>query len=277
METLSHLTFREDEQNLCDTNGNCLPAFIGRCIPVFFFGLSFTSVLVSALDALQPQDLVEKVEAGAHLVSGLVPRVVGGLLVVLLSRDWSLLLTLLLLVTNSGLLARLRKEGLGRKSYSRLSSCLCSLVVPVLVKKRISDKERGIAQDLDPADKVRTQKTLGLLSIVNIIVFLLLISALFAVVYFSPSFKTDLNNVFTGHQMMEIFQFIFLPSAGLAIISSVVLCLIPAADRNFVKVKMIIDMIIIIAAIVLPILSGVFLLRSEPYQEAFIFVKVRER
>ena len=76
--------------------------------------------------------------------------------------------------------------------------------------------------------------------------------------------------------MLDIFQFIFLPSSGLAFISSVALCLIPVARRKFVKVKMIVDVITIISAILLPVLSGVFLVRWEAQQKVFILLKVSE-
>ena len=252
-----------------------MPEEIGRFIPRFFYGWSLISVVISALDALQPDDLSEKVEATAHIFSSLVPRIVGGLLVVLFAKEWSVLLFLLVLIANSVSLTCFEKRKLKSKTYSKLSSCFSSVIVPVLMKKKISDKERGIYEELDKKVKVKTQKILGYFSLINISVYLLIISAFVSTIYFSPSFKTNLNNIISSEQMIEIFKFIFLPACGVSIFCSMMMCLIPSAamEGKFNAVKMIVDIITIITTILIPVYSGIYLI-SPCLQNEFVFVKV---
>ena len=160
--------------------------------------------------------------------------------------------------------------------FTRTASFLTSIIVPVLMKKRISDKERGLDDEIDSSVKVKTRKTLGLYSLVNISVFLLTTSAFVAVIYLTASFKTNLNNIVSIEQMMEIFLFVFLPSCGVAVISSVLLCLIPAAKMKgkLSKVKMTIDISVVIVAILIPVLSGIFLVNPMP-RSVFVLLKVR--
>ena len=143
------------------------------------------------------------------------------------------------------------------------------------MKKKISDKERGIYEELDKKVKVKTQKILGYFSLINISVYLLIISAFVSTIYFSPSFKTNLNNIISSRQMIEIFKFIFLPACGVSIFCSVMMCLIPSAamEGKFNAVKMIVDIITIITTILIPVYSGIYLV-SPCLQNEFVFVKV---
>ena len=213
-------------------------------IPVIFYFWSIISVVISALDALQNDDIPE---AAVHIISGIIPRFVGASLILLFTTEWSVLLFSLVILTNSMFLFLSVKNQSEGKSFTRTSSSLTSFIVPVLMKKRISDKERGLDDDTDSSN-VKTQKTLGFYSLVNISVFLLTTSAFVAVIYLPTSFKTNSNNIVSIEQMMEIFLFVFLPSCGVAVISSVLLCLIPAAKMKgkFSKVKTIIDLLILI-------------------------------
>ena len=240
-------------------------------IPVIFYFWSIISVVRSALDALQNDDIPE---AAAHIISGIIPRFVGASLILLFTSEWIALLFFLVIVSNSVFLFLSAKNQSERKTFTRTASFLTSIIVPVLVKQRISDKERGLDDEIDSSEKVKTQKTLGFFSLVNISVFLLTTSAFVAAIYLLDSFKTNSNNIVSIEQMMEIFLFVFLPSCGVAVTSSVLLCLIPAAKMKFSKVKTIIDLLIVIVAILIPVLSGIFLVNSVP-RSVFVFLKVR--
>ena len=78
--------------------------------------------------------------------------------------------------------------------------------------------------------------------------------------------------------MMEIFLFIFLPACGLSIISSVMMYFMPATKlKGKVRaVKSVINSILIIAAILIPLLSGFFLVSPGP-QTGYVFAKVSKR
>ena len=88
--------------------------------------------------------------------------------------------------------------------------------------------------------------------------------------------KTNSNNIVSIEQMKEIFLFVFLPSCGVAISNSVLMCLIPAAQMKgkLSKVKTTIDLFIVIVAILVPVLSGIFLINPGP-RSVFVFLKVR--
>ena len=159
----------------------------------------------------------------AHIISGIIPRFVGASLILLFTAEWSVLLFSLVILTNCVFLFLSVKNQSEGKSFTRTSSSLTSFIVPVLMKKRISDKERGLDDDIDSSEKVKTQKTLGFFSLVNISVFLLTTSAFVAAIYLFDSFKTNSNNIVSIEQMMEILLFVFLPSCGVAVTSSVLL------------------------------------------------------
>merc|ERR1719219_1720959 len=123
-------------------------------------------------------------------------------------------------------------------------------MVPVTMTPDISLKERGLEEEVEIEDKVATKQTLGLLSIVNITAFILFTSAFVAAIYFSSSFKTDINNYLNHTQMLQIFKFIFLPGCALAIITSLLIYFVPSVklNGNQQKVKMVVDITIIITA-----------------------------
>ena len=199
---------------------------------------------------------------------------VGGLLVVLFAREWSLLLFLPVLIANCSFISFKKKPK--RKMFSKVSSC-SSIMVPVTMVPDISLKERGLEEEEDKEDRVATKQTLGLLSIVNITAFILITSAFVATIYFSASFKTDINNYLNHRQMLQIFGFIFLPGCALAIITSLLIYFIPSVKlaENKQRVKMVLDIIIIIAAILILLIPGIYLV-SPGTQISFVLVKVCE-
>ena len=229
--------------------------------------------MIAALDALQPATVAERLEALAHIFSGLIPRVVAGVLVALFAREWSLLLFLPVLIANSSFISCFKKKP-KRKTFSKVYSC-SSIMVPVTMKPDISLKERGLEEEVDKEDRVTTKQTLGLLSIVNIAAFILITSAFVATIYFYSSFKTDINNYMNNTQMLEIFGFSFLPGCGLAIIASLLIYFIPSVklSGNQQTAKMFIDIIIILAAILILIIPGVCFV-SQGSQISFCLVKV---
>ena len=226
--------------------------------------------MIAALDAHKPDSVAEKIECLAHIFSGLIPRVVAGLLVVLFAREWSLLLFVPVLVANCFFIFYFKKKP-KRKTFVKVSSC-CSIMVPVTMKPDISLKERGLEEEVDIEDRVTTKQTLSLLSIVNITVFLLITSAFVATIYCSSILKTDINNYLNITQMLEIFEFIFLPGCTVAIIASLLLYFVPSVklNKNEQKAKMVLDIIIIITAILILIIYLV----NPGSQISFLFVKV---
>ena len=237
------------------------------------FALSAISVVISALDALQPANVAERIECLAHIFSGLIPRVIAGLLVVLFAREWSLLLFLPVLIANCSYLSCIKKKP-KTKTFAKVSSC-SSIMGPVTMKPNISLKERGLEEEVETEDRVTTKKTLGLLSIVNITLFILITSAFAATIYFSSSFKTDINNYLNHTQMLQIFKFIFLPGCALSILCSLLIYFVPSVklSEKQQKVKMVIDIIIIITSILILIIPGIYLVSPGP-QISFVFVKV---
>ena len=231
--------------------------------------------MIAALNAHLPANVSERIECLAHIFSGLIPRVVAGLLVVLFAREWSLLLFVPVLIANCSFLSLFKKKP-KRKTFSKVSSC-SSIMLPVTMKPDISLKERGLEEEVEIEDRVTTKQTLGLLSIVNITVFILITSAFVAIIYFSSSFKTDINNYLIHTQMLQIFGIIFLPGCALSIITSLLIYIFPSIklNENPKKVKMVIDIIIIIAAILILIIPGIYLV-SQGDQISFVFVKVTQ-
>ena len=265
---------REKHQNFCDiSHGNCLPEEVGRLIPITLFALSAISVVFAALDALQPADVAERIECLAHIFSGLIPRVVAGLLVVLFAREWSVFLFLPVLIANCSFLSCLKKKP-KIKTFSKVTSC-SSIMLPVTMKPDISLKERGLEEEVDLEDRIITKQTLGLLSIVNITVFILITSTFVATIYFSSILKSDINNFLSHTQMLQIFGSIFIPGCVLAIISSLLIYVVSSVKLkgNQLKFKIVFDVIIIITAILIPIISGIFLVNPGS-QISFVFVKV---
>ena len=265
----------EENQSYCDTTGNCTDeataAFIASC----FYAWTVLSLVLAALDSLQPETIFEKVEALAHIFSGLVPRVLGLLLVVLFLREWSLLVILALLITNSSFLSC--SESFNKEIISDISSGLCSFFLPVLMKADISKKERGQEEVLDLEERTRLQRTLGWFSLANIAVFLLTTTIFVLVIYFFPLMITDINNVINRTQLLEIFGYLQVPGCLLSVVCSILLILIPQAKlkSQWLKyLKLAIDILIILGSMFLPLYSGMNLVSQGP-QGAFLFLKVR--
>ena len=229
--------------------------------------------MIAAHDAIQPANIAEKIECLAHIFSGLIPRVVAGLLVVLFAREWSLLLFVPVLIANCSFLSLFKKKT-KRKTFSKVSSC-SSIMLPVTMKPDISLKERGLEEEVEIEDRVTTKQTLSLLSIVNIVVYVVISTASVATIYFSSNFKTDINNYLNHTQMLQIFGSIFLPGCVLAIKCSLLIYVVSSVklNENQQKFKIVFDVIIIITAILIPIISGIFLVNPGS-QISFVFVKV---
>ena len=264
-----------ETQSYCDTTGNCINQTEAAFISTGFFGWTVLSLVLSALDSLQPADNFEKVEALAHIFSGLLPRVLGLLLVVLFLREWSLLVILALLVTNSSFL--FLSKSFSKKIISKVSSVFCSFFLPVLMKADISKKERGQEEEMDSEERTKLQRKLGWFSLTNTAVFLLTTTIFVLVIYFCPTMMTDINNVINRTQLLEIFGYIQAPGCFLSVVCSVLIILIPQAklERQWMKyLKLAIDILIILTSMSLPLLSGLNLVSPGP-QHAFLFLKVR--
>ena len=264
----------EETQLYCDTAGNCIDQTTAAGIATFFFAWTVLSLVLSALDSLQPETILEKVEAGAHIFSGLVPRVLGLLLVVLFLREWSLLVILALLITNSSFLSRCKS--FSKEIISDVSSCFCSFFLPVLVKADISKKERGQEDVMDPEERTKHQRTLGWFSLANTAVVLLTTTIFVLVTYFSPLVMTDINNVISRTQLLEIFGYIQVPGCIISVVCSVLIILIPQVNLKSewqIYCKLAINILIILTSISLPLLSGLNLVSPGP-QDAFLFLKV---
>ena len=221
--------------------------------PVIFFLWSFLSVSISGLNVLQPDDLSGKVEVVAHTISSLVLKIVGSLLVVLFSKEWSSLLYLLVLVTNFTFLS------CSVTCQKEVSSSLASVFVPVVT---------------DTPAESRKSELLGRFTISNLCSFLLIISTFVAVIHLSPP-DLDLNNPVSPHQMLQTFNWVLLPSCFLSLTCS--FFLIRSSDKRpgtGGKLKMIVNLLIILAAILSPILSGKYLFSNRP-ESGFLLVTVR--
>ena len=220
------------------------------------FAWSAISVVIAALDAHKPDSVAEKIECLAHIFSGLIPRVVAGLLVVLFAREWSLFLFAPVLIANCSFIALTKKKP-KRKTFVKTTSC-SSIMVPVTMKPDISLMERGLEEEVDIEDRITTKQTLSLLSILGIMVFILITSAFVATICFSSIFETDINNYLNHTQMLQIFRSIFLPGCALSIMCSLLIYFVPSvklSERNQTA-KMVIDIIIIITAILVLIIPA---------------------
>ena len=238
------------------------------------FAWSAISVVIAALDAHKPDSVAEKIECLAHIFSGLIPRVVAGLLVVLFAREWSLLLFVPVLIACCSFLFCFKKKP-KTKTFTKFSSC-CSIMVPVTMKPDISLKERGLEEEVAIEDRITTKQTLSLLSIVNITAFILITSTFVATIYFSSILKTDINNYLNHTQMLEIYGFIFLPGCALSIMCSLLIYFVPSVklSGNQQIAKMFVDIIIIITALLILIIPGIYLV-TPGSQISFVFVKVK--
>ena len=231
-------------------------------------------MVIAALDALQPANIAERIECLAHIFSGLIPRVVAGLLVALLQSEWSLILFLPVLVANCSFLSCFSKKP-KTKTFAKVSSC-SSIMVPVTMKPDISLKERGLEEEVEIEDRVTTKQTLSLLSILGIMVFILITSGFVATIYFSSIFETDINNYLNQTQMLQIFGSIFLPGCALSIMCSLLIYFVPSVklSGNQQIAKMFVDIIIIITALLILIIPGIYLV-TPGSQISFVFVKVK--
>ena len=102
---------------------------------------------------------------------------------------------------------------------------------------------------------------------------LLIISAFVAVIHLSPP-ALDLNNPVSPHQMLQTFNWVLLLSCFFSLTCSTLL--IRSSDNrpgNGWKPKIIVNLLIILAAILIPILSGIYLF-SNRTESGFLLVKV---
>ena len=225
-------------------------------------------LLLASLDASQPSNVFEKVELLAHIVSGLVPRTVGSLLLVLHHKESPLSVFPALLPCITYYLLGFKNE-----QYSLVSSAFASIFVPVLVKADVSKIERLYVEDLKYEDKKTIQRTQGLLSIINISIFQIMTLVLVSLDRFS-----DVN---LSIDPKLIFVFVFLPGCILATFCSLMLSLFPSVKMNEKfnrgrSYKLLLDLIIIITTIVISVTAGMRLHNPEQHN-SFVLVKVRRR
>ena len=149
---------------------------------------------------------------------------------------------------------------------NKIVSVLVSFPLCLLVSKDITKKERG---ELEPEeDRRQAEKYLSVFSLTNMAVFLPLSYVLIYLIT-SGTLKTDPNVILSTSQMSEIYLYIALPLAALAVVASLQLLLSPVLND---KVKTVLHVLIIAASIIYPTVTGMTMIEKSP-TSVLIFVQ----
>ena len=264
--------YRSESETFCDDYGNCVPASLAHSIPLISYGLNFVLFVVDSLDCLQPDTIPEKIEILTFSLTNLSVRLLAFVLIIAFLGKWAALLALTVLCYNT-FLFRLVVSVPAR--YNKFSSCL-ALTNTTLIVEDVSKKERGAAQPKTPEELQATRRTLGILSLSNLLLFSSASLAVTIIIYGDLVF-TDINNILTKHQILSIFFLMFLPLVGHNLLSNLLLQLMPATSpHKAIKiVGTMFNVLIFLSTIIYPVLSGIYLIPRSP-RDVFLLAKVRD-
>ena len=152
-------------------------------------------------------------------------------------------------------------------SKNRFSSMLASLPIPLLISEDITLKERGVQESEENIQHAR--RSLSLFSITNMTVFLP-VSYIPVYIITSGIVNTDPNVIISPDQLHQIFVYIYLPLAGIAVLTSL-LQLFPAVFC-YEKVRSVFLVLVIAATVALPAAIGMTMMERSP-SSVLIFVQ----
>ena len=150
--------------------------------------------------------------------------------------------------------------------FNRFTSWILSPVTTVLVVEDVSRKEQNEAEERKTPEEVKSvEKALFSLSLFNLTVFTCYTLAITLLIHFNL-LNTDQNNILDQHQLLHIFLQIFLPLAGLSILSCLlVFCLPASSPRGSMRtINTVLSLLIFTATVLCPILSGVLAIPASP-------------
>ena len=274
----------EAERAVCDGLGNCLPRDFGKVIPMISFAWSVLSVVLEVNDGLQLDD---KFESFAYILPNFMARTLIIILVLSFLKTWTVLF-LLIVLGSSYLFLRVTcpsclsskcpdmfKNALTKMSFyfsipkykNKLSSMLASLPLPLLLSEDVSLKERGVLES--EKDRKQSQRCLSLFSLSNMMVFLPL-SYIPVYIITNKIIHTDPNVIISPDQLHQIFLYIVLPLAGLAVLASLLVLLSPVISND--KLKKVLLVLVIVASVVCPAYIGRTNIEESP-TSVLIFVQ----
>ena len=204
---------------------------------------------MSITGAARSTDVYGVVEAAAYLFSGLFPRIVGSVMVLLLTNNWIVCAILLGLVTNFHLLFFLFNNKLFRSCSS-------------FKDQEEREEEYSSLSDVD----IISRQLLGGSSLLNLSIFLLTALSC-AVLAESP----DTNSTISLFKIQEIIRVVFLPGSVISIVSSLGLVLFPASDK---RVRLAANTALVLSALLVPVLGALLVSPETHPDSAFVLVKV---
>ena len=144
----------------CDATRNCLPTEVGSLIPLLYYGVNCLTYILSMLDTIQPETILEKLETACFTFINFVVRV----LVFVLSLShldtvWTLVFIVLALSVDA---LYLYYFGSLPARFSKLSTWALSLSTTTVMVENISRKERGWDSVRSVEEKTQTRVALGL-------------------------------------------------------------------------------------------------------------------
>ena len=258
----------------CDSHNNCLPPWLGTWVPLITYGATCLSYLLSMLDSLQPETTAEKIETASVCWSNFMVRTVS-LVLALSCLGWLWTGVLVSVVLSlDGLYLSLSSNIPAR--FSLASSWLVSLTTASLVVENISLRERGRDTHRDRREKERIQRSLSTLSLLNLGLFSAF-TTLFCLMINYDRVRTNSNNILANLQLLPTFLYIFLPLTVINLLSSLLIIFLPAFSpgKMFQVLSSVLNILLLLATIVLPIISGVLLVPHSP-RDVFILAKVRD-
>ena len=262
----------EAESSVCDQVGNCLPKEFGTVIPLISFTWSIFSVVLEAIDSLRLDNFLESL---AYVLPNFLARTLILILIQsFLQAYW--ILFFMVMVIGSNALFVFKFDSLSclksvvpsklREMASitlpdhknKIVSALVSFPLCLLVSEDITKSERGVLESAE--DRRQAEKYLSVFSLTNMTVFLPL-SYMFVYLITSGTLNTDPNVILSTSQMYNIYLYIALPLAAMAVIASLLLLLSPFLNE---KLKIGLHVLIIAVTIIYPIAAGTSMIEKSP-------------
>ena len=150
---------------------------------------------------------------------------------------------------------------------NRVASLLVSLPLPLLVSEDVTLKEIGVVESEE--DRKQSERSLSLFSITNLMVFLP-VSYIPVYMITSGILQFDQNVIISPDQLQQIYLYIVLPLAGLALLASLLVLFSHVLTND--KLKKILLFLIIAASIFLPVTVGMTMIEKSP-SSLVIFVE----
>ena len=246
---------------------------------------SIFSVILETLEAL---GLDDKLKSLAYIIPNFMVRTLIIILILsFLNISWTLAFLAIVLGINSLFLLKAGSSCQSSKcpevfkraltqlsSYcslpphkNRVASLLVSLPLPLLVSEDVTLKEIGVVESEE--DRKQSERSLSLFSITNLMVFLP-VSYIPVYMITSGHLQFDQNVIISPDQLQQIYLYIVLPLAGLALLASLLVLFSPVLTND--KLKKILFILVTAASVILPITVGMTMIEKSP-SSLLIFVQ----